>query len=291
MYPREFDYIRAGTVDEALSALASGSETVPIAGGHGLLPAMKAGEAAPDRVVDVSGIDDLCKIEPREESLCIGAAVTHARICTSAAVAEYAPPLAAGAAAIGDRQVRNVGTIGGNLAEADPSADLPGAAIAADASVVLAGPDGRRTVAVDEFFREDGSTAIGPDELLTRVEVPLRDGVVGAYARRPQPATGVAVAVAAVLVLDGHTVAAASVGANGVRENAIRLGAVEDSLEGQPLTDERIATAAHATDAVDPSSMRTTVDASPAFRAHLLREYTERALDAAADRAGVADGI
>lgn len=291
MYPREFDYVRASTVDEALAALAAGDRTVPIAGGHSLLPAMKAGDQSPDRVVDVSRIDELCAIEDLKETLAVGAAVTHNRLSNSPALREVAFPLAAAAAAIGDRQVRNVGTVGGNLAEADPSADLPGAAIAADARVVLAGPDGRRTVAVDEFFLGDGATALDADELLTRIEVPRREGVVGAYARRARPATGVAVAVAAVLVLEGNEVTAASVGANGVWDRAIRLRAVEEVLEGQTLTEEQVATAARASEAVEPNSMRATVHASPMFRSHLLKTYTERALDAAAAHAEVADGI
>ncbi|PSQ65602.1 MAG: xanthine dehydrogenase family protein subunit M [Halobacteriales archaeon SW_9_67_24] len=217
MYPDEFDYYEAGSVGEALDLLNehSGAEAELLAGGHSLLPAMKTGLSSPDVLIDISGIDAMQGIEADGDTLSIGAMTKYSDLTESDAVAEHAPALAEAVRQVGDVQVRNRGTIGGNLAHADPAADLPGAALASDAALVVEGPDGERSIPADDFFFGMYTPDVGPDELLTRVEVPSADGGVGAYAKKPSPSSGYAmVGVAALLDTDGGTVTSARVGAN-----------------------------------------------------------------------------
>jgi carbon-monoxide dehydrogenase medium subunit len=200
-------------------------------------------------------------------------------------VAEHAPTLADAVRQVGDVQVRNRGTIGGNLAHADPAADLPGAALASDATLVAEGPDGERSISADDFFFGMYATDLAPDELLTRVEVPSADGATGAYAKKPSPSSGYAmVGVAALLDTDGDSIESARVGANGVMDHGVRLESVEDALAGGSLDADAIETAAgHATDDLDVAMMMDDLQASNEFRAQLLEVYTERALTAAMD--------
>jgi carbon-monoxide dehydrogenase medium subunit len=289
MYPDEFDLHEAASVEEALDLLAEhdDAETELLAGGHSLLPTMKSGLASPDVVIDIGQIAGMSGIHDGSDAVSIGATTTYATIADSEAVAGGAPALAEAAHAVGDRQVRNRGTIGGNIAHADPASDLPGAVIAADASVVVQGREGERTVDADDFFMGMYATDVGDGELVTRVEVPKADDAVGAYAKRPNPASGYAVVgVAAQLELDGDRVADASVGANGVMDHGVRLDPVEDELAGASLDDGTIeATAGRATEDLDEMMMMEDNFASAEFRAQLLEAYTERALESAAEEA------
>jgi len=289
MFPDEFDLVTAGSVGEALDLLEehSGADTELMAGGHSLLPTMKSGLASPDVVVDISGIDGMAGIEDGGDAVHVGATTTYATIADSDLVADAAPALADATAAVGDRQVRNRGTIGGNVAHADPASDLPGAVIASDATVVVEGRDGERTVGADDFFMGMYMTDVGDDELVTRIEVPKAGGSVGAYAKRPNPASGYAVVgVAAQLEMDGGTVAGASVGANGIMDHGVRLGGVEDALAGENLDDDAIeAAAGRATEGLDEAMMMSDNFASAEFRANLLEAYAERALESAAEAA------
>jgi len=290
MYPDEFDYYGADSVGEALDLLDehSGAETELLAGGHSLLPATKTGLSSPDVLIDISDIDAMQGIEANGDTLSIGAMTNYSDLTESDAVAEHAPALADAVRQVGDVQVRNRGTIGGNLAHADPAADLPGAALASDATLVVEGPDGERSIPADDFFFGMYTTDVGPDELLTRIEIPSADGGVGAYAKKPSPSSGYAmVGVAALLDTDGDSVESVRVGANGVMDHGVRLGPVEDALAGGSLDDDAIATAAsHAGDDLDTDMMMSDLQASNEFRAQLLEVYTERALTAAMDRTG-----
>jgi carbon-monoxide dehydrogenase medium subunit len=295
MYPAEFDYVEAESVDHALDLLAehADAETELLAGGHSLLPTMKTGLATPDVVVDIGQIEAMQGIESDGDTLSIGAMTTYDEIASADAVAEGAPALAEAAAAVGDVQVRNMGTIGGNIAHADPASDLPGAVIAERATVVVQGADGEREVAADDFFGGMYETDVGPGELVTRIEVPA-NADAGAYVKKAASASGYAVlGVAVALQLDGDTVASASVAANGAMDRAVRLAGVEDALAGADLTDDaRDAAAGHATDGLDESRLMDDLEASASFRAHLLEVYTGRALAAAspdATAAGAAD--
>jgi len=288
MYPDQFDYHQAESVDHAIELLEENAmqETELLAGGHSLLPTMKSGLASPDVVIDIGHLESMQGIEDGGDTVSIGAMTAYADIADSAVVREAAPALAEATAAIGDVQVRNMGTIGGNIAHADPASDLPGAILSVDADVVIQGPDGERTVGADDFFMGMYMTDVGPDEILTRVEVPANRDAVGTYVKKPSPSSGYAmVGVAATLSTDGDTVDAASIGANGAMDHGVRLGPVEDALAGGELSSDAIESAAgHATDDLDVDMMMDDVQASGEFRAHLLEVYTRRALDTAHER-------
>lgn len=292
MYPDEFDYYEAGSVGEALDLLEEHAdrEAELIAGGHSLLPTMKTGLASPDVLIDVAQIDSLQGIEDRGDTVSIGAMTTYATVADSDVTLAAAPALAEAAHAVGDRQVRNMGTVGGNVAHADPASDLPGAAIASNATMVAEGRGGERKIAVDEFFDGMYETALADDELLIRIEVPAARSAVGAYAKKASPSSGYAmVGVAALLEVDGGVVRSASIGANGAMDRAVRLDPVEDELTGDSLDDDVVAAAAsRATDDLDTAMMLSDVQASAEFRAQLLEVYTQRALEAVADEARAA---
>jgi carbon-monoxide dehydrogenase medium subunit len=288
MYPGTFEYERAGSVDEALDLLEThaGAETELLAGGHSLLPAMKTGLSDPDVLIDLGEVEPLHGTSIDDGTVSIGAMTTYADFLDTEGVHGHVPAFADAVSQVGDRQVRNCGTVGGNLAHADPAADLPGAALAANATLVARGPDGERKIPVDEFFQGMYATALGEDELLSRVEVPAATDGVGAYAKKASPSSGYAmVGVAARVELDGDTVESVRVGANGAMDHGVRLGAVEDELAGETLDEDTIAdAAARAAEELDETMLMSDIQASADFRARLLDVYTERALESVADR-------
>ncbi len=289
MFPDEFDYYTAETVTEAVGLLDehSGQETELLAGGHSLLPAMKSGLSSPDVLIDVSGIAALTGVSVNGETLEVGAMTTYSDLLDADAAGEHAPAFVDAVRRVGDEQVRNRGTIGGNLAHADPASDLPGAALASDATVVTEGPDGERSIPVDDFFFGMYATALDPGEIVTRVEIPSAGSAAGAYAKKASPSSGYAmVGVAALVETDGDTVTSARLGANGVLDHGVRLEPVEQALTDKSLTDETIEAAASvATEDVDEAMMMSDLQASAEFRATLLQAYTKRALSGVADRA------
>jgi carbon-monoxide dehydrogenase medium subunit len=289
MYPDKFDYYRADDVQEALDLLSEHSDksTELLAGGHSLLPAMKTGLSSPDVLIDISGIDAMTGIDVDGDTLSIGAVTHYSDIADSDAVWDHAPALADAVQQIGDVQVRNRGTIGGNLAHADPASDLPGAALASDATIVVEGPDGERTVPIDEFFFGMYATDINEDELLTRVEVPSAgENSIGAYAKKPSPSSGYAmIGVAALLHTDDGTIDSARVGANGAMDHGVRLEPVEEALTGASFDGDTIEAAAdQAGDDLDTGMMMSDLQASNEFRAQLLKVYTKRALTTAVNQ-------
>lgn len=292
MYPDEFDLYEAESVEEAIDLVEEHADvdTELLAGGHSLLPTMKSGLASPDVVVDIAGISEMQGIDTDGEDIVVGAMTNYADIADSELVREAAPALAEAAGVIGDVQVRNAGTIGGNVAHADPASDLPGAVIASNASIVVQGRDGERSVPADDFFMGMYATDLGPSELVTRIDVPRADGAVGAYEKKPSPSSGYAiVGLAALLEMDGDTVRSASVAANGAMDHGVRLEPVEDAIEGESLDENVIATAAsRATDGLDETMLMEDLQASAEFRAHLLEQYAERALSRVAAGGGAA---
>ena len=289
MYPGEFDYHRAESVEHALELLDELDDAELLSGGHSLLPTMKTGLANPDAVIDIGGIDTMDGIDHDGDSTSVGANTTYAEIAADDTLWDSVTVLAEATGEIGDVQVRNAGTIGGNLAHADPASDLPGAALAADATLIAQGPDGEREIDVDEYFIAMYMTDLAEDELLTRVEVPHQDPSTGsAYVKKPSPSSGYAlIGVAATLYTDGGTVESARVAANGAMDHGVRLSAVEDALEGTSVDDVGSA-GGHAGDSLDTSMFMDDIQASAEFRVQLLQAYTERALERAADRASVA---
>ncbi|MFB6310308.1 MAG: xanthine dehydrogenase family protein subunit M [Salinirussus sp.] len=289
MFPDTFDYHRAETVDEALDLLAEhgGPDTELLAGGHSLLPAMKTGLSSPDILIDIGEIEELHGVTVEGDTLSVGAMTTYADFVETDASHDHAPAFADAVSQVGDRQVRNRGTIGGNLAHADPASDLPGAALAVDATVVVQGPDGEREIPADDFFWGMYATDVEEDEIVTRIEIPSATDAIGGYAKKPSPSSGYAmIGVAAQLDLDGDTVESAGIGANGAMDHGVRLDAVEEELEGASLDEDTIeAAAARATEGLDEAMMMEDLQASAEFRAQLLEVYTRRALEGVADTA------
>jgi aerobic carbon-monoxide dehydrogenase medium subunit len=280
MIPAAFDYARPATLDEALGLLAMhGEDAKVLAGGHSLIPAMKLRLAQPKVVVDIGRISDLRSMGERDGKVTIGALTTHYEIESSELLGRLCPLLPEVAGKIGDLQVRNKGTIGGSCVHADPAADWPAAMLALDAEFEVAGPRGDRIVAAKDFFVDMLTSAVGPDEILKSIQVPVTAKTV-AYMRFTQKASGFAIAGAAA-VLDKVRKAAA-VAVTGVAAKAYRAAGVESSLRGVELSPVTIAAAAQkAADGIDPLS---DIHASAEFRAHLARVHAKRALELAASR-------
>jgi carbon-monoxide dehydrogenase medium subunit len=295
MIPAECDYYRAGSVGEALDLLETHADRDPelIAGGHGLVPSMKVGEASPDVLVDIDGVEDLRAVEADDDSVTVGALARHADVAESETLRERALVLAEAAENVGDVQIRNRGTIGGNLAEADPAADLPAAVLAADATLDVQGRDGERTIEAGEFFRGDGETALAADEIVTHVRVPRSrgsetDDTAGAYVKKTHPASGYAmVGVAADVAVEDGEITVARVAVNGVADRTTRLTGVEDALVSRPAADEDAAESAtkNASADLDSDRLRGDAYASGEFRAQLLSTYARRAVETALGRA------
>jgi carbon-monoxide dehydrogenase medium subunit len=282
MYPAQFEYHTPGTIREALDLLARHKDDAKlVAGGHSLIPAMKLRLAQPKHLVDLRKVPGLGGIREDAGALAIGAMTTHYQIESSPVVKSKCAMLAAVAGQIGDPMVRNLGTIGGSLAHADPAADYPAAIIACGAEMVAEGPKGRRTIKSDDFFKGLLTTAIGPDEVLVEVRVPVLGPKVGAnYQKFPHPASRFAVAgVAAVVTMDGGKVVKASVGVTGAGTRAIRAKGVEAALAGKAADAATIQAAADkAADGVD---VQADLQGSEEYKRHLVRVMAKRAIEAA----------
>ncbi|WP_311170616.1 FAD binding domain-containing protein [Halobellus ordinarius] len=291
MYPTDFDYYRAETLDGAVSLLAEhrAQETAVLAGAHGLVPRLKSREVTPDVVIDIGRIDALRGIDSTEYGLRIGALTPYVDIVESDAVWEQATVMAEATENIGDFQVRNMGTIGGNIAQAHPASDLPAAALAVDATIAAAGPNGERRIDPRSFFSGAFSTALDDDEIITHLEIePQGERGAGAYAKRARQSLGYAVVgIAVSLQIDDGVIRSSRVAVNGLVDHPIRLPAVEDSLQGENVSAATLeAAAARAGEDVSADEILDDSDASSVFRHQLLRVYTKRALDSAAERDG-----
>jgi carbon-monoxide dehydrogenase medium subunit len=287
MYPAQFEYHTPGTIKEALDLLARHKDDAKIlAGGHSLIPAMKLRLAQPKHLIDLRKLTTLSGIKEDGGVIAIGAMTTHYQVETSPVVKAKCPVLASVAAQIGDPMVRNLGTIGGSLAHADPAADYPAAIIACGAEMVAEGPKGRRTIKADEFFKGLLTTALGPDELLVEVRVPVLAAKTGGnYQKFPHPASRYAVAgVSAVVTLDGAgKVAKASVGVTGAGTKATRAKGVEAALAGKAADAASIQAAAEkAAEGVDAQA---DLQGSEEYKRHLVRVMAKRALEAAVAQA------
>jgi carbon-monoxide dehydrogenase medium subunit len=287
MYPASFEYHRAASVKDALAMLEKfGDDAKLLAGGHSLIPMMKLRLAQPKHVIDLRKIPGLAGIREEGGTLAIGAMTTHYQIESSPAVRSKIPVMSEAAALIGDPQVRNLGTIGGSLAHADPAADWPAVMIALGAEIVIEGAGGRRTVKVDDFFKGLMTTAVGPDEMLVEVRVPVPAAGSGAsYLKFPHPASRFAVVgVCAALTLDARgTCTKAGIGITGAGTRAVRGKGVEAGLTGKVLDAAVIeAAAAKAADGVD---VQADLQGSVEYKSHLLRVHARRAAEAALSRA------
>lgn len=286
MYTTDFDYARATSVDEVITLLQQhGDGAKLLAGGHSLLPSMKLRLAQPSALIDISDLDDLAYVREDGDQLRIGALTTHRMVEQSEVVRRTCPVLAELAEQIGDPQVRNRGTIGGSLAHADSAADYPALVLALGADVDVAGPEGTRTVAADDFFTGMFETAVGENEMLTEVRVPtLTSGMGASYAKFENQASRYAVVgVAANVQVDGDRCVSARVGVTGAAAVAFRAESVENELMGARLDEDTIAAAV--AEMVSPSDMMEDLSGSQEYRAHLCEVMAERAISEAAERA------
>ena len=288
MFAADFEYYRAGSVAEAHKLLAAHPGAKLLAGGHSLIPLLKLRLAAPAAVVDIGRVGELRGISNGGGTLRIGALTTHAEIAASNAVQAGAAALAEAAGQIGDPAVRNRGTIGGNVAHADPASDLPTVLTALGATFSVSGPDGERSLAAADFFQGMMATALGEHDILTAVNVPAAAAGSGsAYVKFSHPASRYAVVgAAAALTASGGRCTAASVVVGGVTAVPARCAAVEAALAGQTLSADAIAAAAAAAASDLGADLLGDVFASGEYRKAVAPVYVQRALTAAADRAG-----
>jgi carbon-monoxide dehydrogenase medium subunit len=287
MYSADFDYHRARSLSEAQQLIASNPGAKLLAGGHSLIPLLKLRLAMPTAVIDIGRVPELRGIAVSDGSLRIGALTTHAELAASAELRRSAAALAEAAALVGDPAVRNRGTIGGNVAHADPASDLPTVLVALGAHIHVVGPHGERTIDAAHFFTGIMMTALADDEIVSAVVVPAAGrGEASAYAKFSHPASRYAVVGAAALVIVRQgTCSAASVALGGLLPHARRLPAVEHALVHQAATEAVIAAAAART--LDDVGDHANGDlfASAEYRKAVAPVYVKRALSAAVARA------
>jgi carbon-monoxide dehydrogenase medium subunit len=248
MFSTQFDYQKASSVSEAIQILRDSGESKVLAGGQSLIPMLKLRLARPTTLVDIGGIGELKGITVNGATMRIGPLTTHAEIAASPQVQENCGILAEAAQGIGDPAVRNRGTIGGNVAHADPGSDLPTVLTALNAQFVIQGPirSGSHTVSASEFFTGPLTTVLGENEILTGVEVPvLTHHQEAEYAKMAHPATSFAVVGAAVVVTVEHggQCTSASLAVGGLVGSPVRIPTVEAALVGQELSQDLIANA------------------------------------------------
>ena len=238
MFAADFEYRKAGSIAEAVQLLSDNPGAKLLAGGHSLIPLMRFRLARPEVVIDIGGIANLRGITVSGDTINIGALTTHAEIAASADVQRSNGLLAEAAGGIGDPAVRNRGTIGGNLAHADPASDWATVLTALGASVSAQGPSGSRTVAVADLIEDAFATALEENELITTVSVPvLAANQRAEYAKMAHPASFYAVVGGAVVVtMDGDRCTAASVAVGGLTPRPVKAAAVEQALSGTTLT-------------------------------------------------------
>ena len=275
MIPAEFEYVRVGSVEEAVRHLReNGEDAKLLAGGHSLLPLMKLRLAAPSLLVDLRRVPGLSGIQRENGTVRIGAMTRHHAVATGdLGLASTA------AATIADQQVRNRGTIGGTLAHGDPASDMPAVLMAYEGSVTIRGAGGQREVAAADLFQDFLTTAVGEGEILTEVRLPALDGYGHGYHkfnRRQEDWAMVAVSALVKKAPDG-TCEDVRIGLTHLGSTPLRATAAEQALRGQPLDAEHIAAAAeHAADGTEPPA---DLNASADYKRHLARVLCRRAIE------------
>ena len=285
---RRFDLALPQSLDDCLRILADrGGQAKLVAGGTDLLPQMKNGLLKPALVVDLSGIARVRQIQNGSQGLRIGAAVTARELETSPALRGAYISIAESAALVGSIQVRNLATVGGNLCNAAPSADMAPPLVALEAQAVIAGPGGERRVPMADFFTGVRKTVLAPNELLVELIVPPPGAKSGGQYLRHTPRRELDIAVVGVasqLTMDGDVCAKARIALASVAPTPVRATAAERALEGQAVTPELIQRAA--TLAIEAAKPINDQRGSIEFRKHLVRVLTARTLTAARQRAG-----
>lgn len=284
--PAPFEYARASSVDEAIELLERlGPDSRLVAGGHSLLPMMKLRLATPEHLIDINPLaGELGYIGEQGGEVRIGAMTRHREVLESDLLARHFPIMRDAEHKIADPPVRNRGTIGGALCQADPSEDLSAVCAALKANVVIRGRGGERVVDMVAFHRGPYETAVGDAEMLLEVRVPVRAHGGSAYEKVERRAGDWAVAAAgAALWLDGADVADAGIALSAVNPSGVRCERAEQALIGRPPSEEAFAEAARlAAEDCEPIADQR---GSAEYKRHLAQELTHRALRRAAERA------
>jgi carbon-monoxide dehydrogenase medium subunit len=279
MIPQTFEYLAPATLDEALALLADGDRKI-LAGGQSLIPLMKLRLATPEELVDLGRVPGLDAIAESGGVVRIGAMATHHAVESSPLVRGRCPLLSEAAGEIGDAQIRNMGTLGGSIAHADPAADYPAALLALEARVRIASTHGERTVAAADFFQDAFTTTLEAGEIVREVEVPAEEPSEGyRYEKAPHPASGFAVVGVAVrLKAASGRIAMARIAVTGLAPQAFRDRAAEELLErGGSIADAAALIG-------EGQQANSDLYASADYRLHLARIYAGRALKTALSR-------
>ncbi len=281
MYPPPFEYVAPETIEDALALLTEhGDEAKILAGGQSLIPLLKLRFAAPAILIDIGRVPGLRDITVADGVLSIGALVRHATLASDPKVAEHAPLIASAGPQVADPLVRNLGTVGGSLAHADPAGDWGAVMLALGAEIVMRGPSGARTVPIADFFQGLLTTALAPDEILCEVRVPVPTGKHGGVYLKLERKVGDFATVAAALQVElddaGQTIRRAGVALTAVGPQNLLVRAAEDALKGQPAEPAAFAKAAAlAADHAEPDS---DVRGSAEYKREIVRVFVERGL-------------
>jgi carbon-monoxide dehydrogenase medium subunit len=283
MIPAKFEYVRPGSVDDAIRALADGGDDAKvIAGGQSLLPLLRLRLAYPELLVDVGGLDELRGVTDAGDALVIGARTTHYQLVRDPLVAEHCGLLAEATGTVADPAVRHRGTLGGALAHGDPAGDLPAVVLALDATLIARGPGGEREIPAADFFVDYLTTSLQPEEILTAIRIPkLGPGWGYRYEKFHRTAQSWAtVGVAALARRDNGSVAEARIGLTNMGTVPVRARAAEEAAAGMAASREALRAAADRADegTHPPADLHGAAD----YRRHLARVLTGRALAAAA---------
>lgn len=286
MYAAPFEYHRPANLQEAIALLGElGDDAKLIAGGHSLVPLLRMRLAQPEHLIDIRRIPSIKRFRDEREALVVGAVVTHTAIERAELVRARMPILAEVAGLMGDPAARNMGTIGGNLAHADPASDWPAVTLALGADVAVAGAQGERRIAAGAFSRGLLVTALEPTEMITSIRFPVPPPRTGsAYAKHPHPASRFALCgVAALITLDdAGRISRARVAITGLGQTPARANTAEEALlHNRPearTIDQASALAAEGLDLVADAN------GSVAWKAQLARAYTRRAIARALER-------
>jgi aerobic carbon-monoxide dehydrogenase medium subunit len=287
MKPAKFDYYAPGSIEEALELLVRyDGEARVLAGGQSLVPMMNFRLAAPAAIVDLNRIASLSFIRPEGDAVLIGAMTRQRTLQFSDVIRKSVPLLHAGIEYVGHLPTRSRGTIGGSIAHADPAAEIPMVLRALEATVVVCGQEGKRTIELADLFVGAMTTSLGPAEILTEIEVPVMPSGAGfavkEFSRRHGDFAIAAIAAIVMHAADGRLSVRLSTG--GISAVPDRLRSAEEILEREGLTDATIKRAADvAAEVVEPLSDQ---NGSAEYRRELTRTLTQRAVSEAAQRVG-----
>ncbi|MDH3220421.1 MAG: xanthine dehydrogenase family protein subunit M [Gammaproteobacteria bacterium] len=287
MIPPSFEYHAPGSVADAIALLSQYGDAAKIlAGGHSLLPMMKLRFAEPEHLVDINNIDSLKGIREEDGEIVIGSMTSESALITSTLLQEKCPMLPEAAKMIADPQVRNRGTIGGDISHGDPGNDHPALMLALDATFTLVGPNGARQIAAADFFLGTFFTALEADEILTEIRIAPQAANTGASYQKLKRKTGdyATAAAAAVITLSGDTCQSAAIALTNLGATAMRASAAEAVLVGQVIDEDLIKQAA--TKAMEICEPAEDLRGDAEYKTHMGGEMTRRAIRAAIKNAG-----